>query len=50
MPQDTLSIPTQKIQAVADTIAAPVSDVAGAKMTGLMAGHDMTMWGLFMAC
>jgi biopolymer transport protein TolQ len=42
MPQDALSIPTQAVQ------SAPVSDVAASKVAGLIASHDMSMWGLFM--
>lgn len=42
MPQDVLSIPTQAVQ------SAPVADVAANKLAGLVASHDMTMWGLFM--
>ncbi len=42
MPQQILSIPTQAVQSV------PVSDVAANKVAGLVASHDMSMWGLFM--
>jgi biopolymer transport protein TolQ len=48
MTQGALAIPAQKVQAAADMVAAPVQNVVDTKMAGLMAGHDMTMWSLFM--
>jgi biopolymer transport protein TolQ len=46
---DKILIPTQKVQAAADMIAAPVQDVAGAKLAGLAgAAHDLSMWSLFL--
>lgn len=49
MSSDKILIPTQKVQAAADLVSAPISDVAGAKMVGLTAAaHDLSMWSLFM--
>lgn len=47
MPNDVL-IPAQKVQAAADTVAAPVQDATSAKIAGLIGSHDMTIMGLFM--